>query len=882
MRYILFVFCFFTTINLLGQSTDTLKHVDSLRKTPAKIEDTVLPDVSSYISKGEKANTIDEEALRKARKNDPQTGYVINGKVVDNNSGEGIPFATIFFKKSAIGTAADLEGNFVLKFDKLPSDTLRIEAMGYTGISKILRKTQHDYNFILELDRSNTPLSEVVFYAGEDPAITLMKRIIEKKPLNNPDRLENYKYEAYNRLEADLQRMTKEQFAKIPILKSYTFIFNNLDTQSESKPYLPLYLTETMSDYYYQRKPNKQREIIKASLVKGVNNENVDKYLGTLYQNINVYDNYIPVFDKKFVSPISNDGLFFYKYKIKDTQMAYGHRIILVQYKPKREGENCFAGDFWVVDSVLAIQRVSMDLPKLANINWVEKASLYQEYAPVDSIWFCIKDKFVATFGAYKSKKLPGMIGRKTTTYHHIAINDTGVTRMLNDPKLKEEVVKSDSARLHNDEWWAASRPDTLSKNEKAIYKMVDTINQMPITQAYINTITFLTSGVKDFGPIELGPYYYLYSRNPVEGNRFRLSVGTPRTLKNAHFTGYLAYGTKDEEFKYGLTGLWILNRAPRLNIYASYVHDINPRTNNQERQSNDNIFSNMFRKRGVPWKLAMEENEHFEVYKEYFGGFSHKIIFDHIDFRPFAPLPSYDIFKDIEGNPASNVISTEVGLELRYAYKEKYLEGLYKRKNLSSKYPILRLQLTSGIKGALNSAYKYQKAVFTINESINIPPLGHINYSLYAGKYFGTLPYPLLKLHPGNEFYSYNKNTFEMMNTYEFISDQFAGFSIEHNIGGGIFNKIPGIKQLKLRQFWTAKGVIGSLSNDNNKLNIQPGKYPFRHLEGNPYLEIGTGVSNILELFRIDFVWRVTPAPAQNEAKSRYFGIFGGISFDF
>ena len=846
---------------MFAQTTDTLHHADTTQSLPV-VE-------------------IDTPVITKPQPSATHTGYQINGKVEDMNTGEGIPFAIINFPHTSSGTAADLDGNFIIKTDKLPSDTLHIEAMGYTAVNKILHKSQHDYNYIIELGRSTTTLNEFVFHAGEDPAVILMRHIIERKPYNNPDRTENYKYEAYNRLEADLQRMTKSQFEKIPMLKSYSFVFNNLDTVSDSKPYLPLYLTETLSDFYFRRTPKKQREFIKASMVKGVNNGNVVKYLGSLYQNVNVYKNFIPVFDKKYVSPISNEGLFYYKYHIKDTQKAYGHNIILVQFTPKRPGENCFTGDFWVVDSIFAIQRMSMDVSKLANINWVDRVSLYQEFAPVDSFWFPVKDKFIANFTAYSSNKLPGMIGRKTTTYHHVVINDTSVTRVLDDPEWKTDVVAPDSVKNKSNDWWLKNRPDSLSKNEKAINKMVDTINSMPITTFYKNLITFLVSGVKDIGPLQLGPYFYIYSHNPVEGDRFRISLGTPRSIKDAHITGFLAYGDKDKRFKYGFTGLWILQRHPRMYVYGYYVHDIDQTTNYYDQLGSDNIFSALFRKPGVPWKLAFSDDQRFEFYKEYYSGFSHKLILQHRQFTPYSPLPSTGIFTDYNGNPSVSVVSSEVGVELRYAYKEKYVEGQYLRVNLGSKYPIVDFEADAGIKNVLNSGYEYQKTLLSVTESINIPPLGHLYYNVFAGKYFGTLPYPLLSIQPGNEYLYYNKYAFEMMNTYEFISDQYAGFNIEHNIGGGIFNHIPLLKKLKFRQFWTAKGVIGSLSSSNEALNLTKG-FPFRTLQGNPYLELGTGVSNIFRIFRIDFDWRVAPKPLGDEAKSKYFGVFGSVQFQF
>lgn len=862
-RALLFLFFLLYWSASWGQ-TDTLRRTDTSHQPPI---DTLV-----------KKDTV--------AKPTPTAGITIEGKVADMNTSEGVPFAVVFFPHAQLGTTADADGKFSFVIDALPADTLRISAIGYKTVNKLIFPTGKSlYSFTFEMERVATELREAVITGTyEDPAIALMRKVIAHKPDNDPDRLDNYSYEAYNKLEADLERLSKTQFQKIPLLKNYSFVFDNLDTVSEAKPYLPMYMTETLSDFYYTSKPKKQKEFIKGSMVKGVNNENIVKYLGTLYQNVNIYKNYIPVFDKKFISPISNDGIFYYRYKIKDTQTIYGHRAILMQFVPKRAGESCFIGDFWVIDTSYAIQRISMDVSKLANINWVDRVSLYQEFAPVgpDETWFCTKDKFIANFTIYNAKKLPGFIGRKTTTYHNIKINDPAIERTVNDDKFKQDIIKDDSAKHRNDDWWANNRPDSLSKNEKAIYKMVDTINSMPITTVYKNTITFLASGVKDVGWLQLGPYYYLYSTNPVEGNRFRISLGTSRKLKDAHFTGFVAYGTKDKQFKYGATGLWILNRAPRMYLYGYYAHDINQTTNYYDQVGSDNIFSTLFRKSGVPWKLAFSDDQRLEFYKEYFSGFSHKLILQHRDFTPYAPLPSTDIFVDKNNNPSKDVISTEVGVELRYSFREKYIEGQYLRVRLPSKWPVLKLEYTAGIKGVLNSSYQYQKVRFTLSESINIPPLGHLYYNLFAGKYFGTLPYPLLEIHPGNEYYYYNKYAFQMMNNYEFLSDEYCGFNIEHNIGGGIFNRIPLLKKLKWRQFWTAKGVVGTLSKANQELNLRPTDFPFRTLKGQPYLELGTGVSNIFHVFRIDFVWRVNPKPVSDESITRYFGIFGSANFEF
>lgn len=812
--------------------------------------------------------------------------YTIAGIIKDKNSGEGIPFATIFIAHSDKGTAAELDGNFTMTLNSLPGDTLRIQAIGYKTIDKILSKEKRSYAFYIELQREENTLDEFVFHAGEDPAITLLKNIIRHKPTNNPDKTENYSYEVYNKLEVDLEELTKEQFERLPIpyMRKFSFIYKNLDTTSEEKPFLPIYLTETLSDYYFQRKPKKTREFIRASQAKGIQNKSFTKFLGNTYQNFNAYDNFIPVFEKSFVSPISAQGLFYYKYKIKDTQTAYGYPIILVQFKPKRSGENCFFGDFWVVDSIYALQRISMEVPKDANINWVKRVSVYQEFAPVnDSFWFCKKEKFSSDFTAEIGIKLPGFIGRKTTSFRNIKINDPSVTDVLYNKKYKTDIILADTALHASEAYWSVARHDSLSKNEKAIYHMIDTLESLPVFTRYKNLIKFVASGVKEFGPIEIGPYWNVYSSNPVEGKRFRLTLGTtPKLFKRAYLNGYVAYGTLDERFKYSASALWILKKSPRMYIYAAYLNDVD-RSNSyyDQRVSNDNFFGTLVRKANIPWKLAFTNEERLEFYKEYFNGFSHQITFLHKRFDPYAPLPSYTIFRDEDGRPTEEITSTEVSIRLRYAYKERVLEGNYYRASLGSEYPIVEARYSIGLKNVWNSGYDYRKFSISVSDEMKIPPLGKLYYNLYAGRYFGTLPYALLEVHPGNEFHVYNPRAFNMMNRYEFISDRYIGLNVEHNIGSGLFNYIPLLKKLKWRQFWTGKILYGNLSDANKALNLNKG-YVFRTLEKDPYIELGTGISNIFQIFRLDVVWRVSPKLSADEGFEKYFGIFGSVRFNF
>ncbi|MBK8951209.1 MAG: hypothetical protein IPM85_01490 [Chitinophagaceae bacterium] len=176
-----------------------------------------------------------------------------------------------------------------------------------------------------------------------------------------------------------------------------------------------------------------------------------------------------------------------------------------------------------------------------------------------------------------------------------------------------------------------------------------------------------------------------------------------------------------------------------------------------------------------------------------------------------------------------------------------------------------------------MKSSYDYVKLSASISEYTKLPPFGSLSWRIYGGKTFGTLPYMLLDVAPGNELYYYNTYAFNMMNRWEFIHDKYAGVNIEHNIGRGVFRFFP---KLKLRQLWTAKALWGSLTSENRSFNFKQG-HNFQSLDDKTYLELGTGVDNIFRVFRIDLVWRVLPSTLLKTG-DKTFGIFGSFRIVF
>jgi hypothetical protein len=807
----------------------------------------------------------------------------INGKIKDSHSEEAIPFASITFYKSTIGKLSDSSGTFTFNLRSWPSDTLIITYAGFEDYFIQIDTTLDKINLLIKMERRKSN-NEVVVKSKFSKGYLLWRKVVRNKERNDRSRFDNYSYELYNKVEIDLNNVKVDKMQKgfLPP-KPFKFILNNVDTTSESTPILPIYLVENISDYYTQKEPNKSREIIRASKTIGLKNESVSKFLGGMYQNVNVYKNFIPVFDRQYVSPISNDGDLYYNYKLADTQYVAGKKFLRLVFYPKRKGENTFQGDVWIADSSFAVQKMNLQVSPGTNINFIEKLSLVQEYQLIqDSIWFLAKDKFIANFNLTGAKNL-SLIGRKTTTYDKILINQASLPNSIvsevKDDKRKELVIVANDALDKPDSFWQSNRHEALNKNESNFYKMADSLLSMPEFESYSEWLSFIGTGYRFVGNYEIGPWMNWISGNSYEGLRLRFDLGTNYHFnRNIYLSSYLAYGTKDMKLKGKFETLFMLGKDPRSSIRLLYKNDLDYGQTYYDEVGYDNVFALAARKEQIPIKLIQIEEQKIEYFKEWRAGLSLTTSLHRKIYNPIKDLPKKEDFS-FDDNPG-NFNDFQFNFKLRFAYLERFLQDDFFRTSLGSDYPVLELNYTRGIKGILNSGYAYSKATFSISDYLKVPPIGNIYYGAYAGKVWGTLPYMLMNIAPGNEIYYYNKYAFNLMNRYEYIFDEYGGFNIEHNFGRGIFRLLPQNKKLKLRQFWNAKILWGSISDKNAALNLK-NNFPFTSLNGRTYMELGTGVDNILRFFRVDLVWRIAPRPLPVENYKR-FGIFGSFRFSF
>ncbi len=800
----------------------------------------------------------------------------ISGIVRDSHSEEPIAFASVVFKQTTIGKLTDSSGAFILSVQDWPADTLLVTCVGYQPYLLAIDKTKDSLYADILMERG-TFIEGAVVRSTINKGLFVWRKIVQNKPRNDRYRFDNFSYELYNKLELDIKNVNVGKIGKFKPLRPISELMKQNMDSAEGVRYLPTYLTETISDYYYQKKPLKRRELIKAANTNGVNNESIVNFLGGMDQNINVYNNYITVFNLQFVSPASDNGDLYYNYQVIDTQQVNNQRYFHLVFTPRRQGTNTFEGDCWVHVGSFAIQRMNLRLGKMANVNFVDKLSLIQEYTLInDSTWFLSKDKFVADISPPMAKNLPGFIGRKTTTYRKVVVNDSSIINELANNKIQEEVITIKGASDKNKEFWNDSRHEELSKTEMGIIRMIDTLLNAPSFQKFTRRVNFMATGYVDVGNVRLGQWYNWITANGWEGFRARFDISSNKKFdKRWWYHTYLAYGFGDKKLKGKAELFYLPQKHPRRYWYGSYTNDLDFGQNYYGEVTQDNIFALAIRKPTIPIKFIKIEEKRFEFFNEHRLGLSELVAITHKNFTPLRNIPVKDSFPALAGR--SPLTSFEVSLRLRFAYLEKFLENTFFRTSLGSPYPIGEFYIARGMTGVLRSSYNYTKISGSISDYIKIPPFGSFSFQVYAGKTFGTLPYVLLDVAPGNELHYYNKYAFNMMNRYEFIHDRFAGVNIEHNIGNGIFRFFP---KLKFRQLWTLKTLWGSLSDANRAYNFNKGG-SFQTLDGRTYLELGTGIDNILHVFRIDFVWRLLPTSILDK-QTKKFGIFGSFRLAF
>lgn len=797
----------------------------------------------------------------------------IEGYVVDDITGEPLPFVNIYFKNTTIGTTSDLDGKYNIK-NRRDSDTLIFSMMGYHQ-AKVFVERGKKYKLVVRLKEDAQTLDEVVIVPKENPAIVILRKIIKNKHKNNPEKFKRFNCQTYTVLNATLTNVSKDKLKYIippPLIKSLPVTKDSLN-----RPVLPIFLSEKIADNYINKINDTTQTIVIGKRTKGVvglDKFNIEGYENSLSAEMNFYNNYVNLFGHTFLSPLANNSPAFYKYYLEDSTSTNGRTYYRIKFVPRDAKDLTFSGYFIVVKDLWAITTINATLPKSANINYINKYKVNFEFDFInDTTLFFKSNSIEASFHYLKIKNEAdnAMIElNKTTIYSDVLLgNKAHALSDINEGK-QNGVSTSDSTLIKY-------RKKALVTNYAGISTIIDSANNIWWMKAAEKLTNMFITDYFNVGKIDIGPYLGTFQHNKIEGNRINLGLRTSEDFNPRYSIGVsVGYGFKDKECKYSLYGKYKFKTKNRTIIGGGYIKDlflfggfghINLIKENMLTIGEDSFIAAAFKRYESERRSMLNRfNIYFE--KEWRRGVMTKLSFDNDKIRQGVFVPFIHNGKTVE-----NIYNNAITFRLRLSWNENISDKFLRRYYLTTFYPIINFTGTAGKYSVAGYQDDYLKFHLTAKQMV---PVGFMqfNYVFEAGYIVGKVPFPMLEIIRGNDTYGYSKYRFNLLNNATAALDKYAGVMAEYHFNGLVMNKIPLIKRFNIRMVFSAKYFYGTLSNKHQEVL----QYPWdMHVPGNHYLELGAGFENIFKLIRVEGIWRPLPEIYPDMPK---YGIRVGINF--
>ena len=810
----------------------------------------------------------------------------VHGKITDASTKKAIPYVSVRIKNSANGSSSDSNGNFSFYSPINKQDTLVVSSLGYA--EEYIAITRTSMPLKIKLKPADYDLPEVVikpekerYSKKNNPAVDLVRRIIEQRNDNSPLNKEFYSCERHEKLNIALNDFNTENGN--PFGKKFKFVEEYIDTSRiTGKPILHISARELIATDYHRNKPERSRRHVKARRRNGIDDifstGQTEALYEEVFKDVDIFQDNISLFRSKFVSPLSKLGPTFYRYYIMDTIQMDGDSCIDLAFTPFNVESFGFTGHIYVTnDSTLFIKAVEMNTPHEINMNFVENLNVRQDFERAEDGTRLLAKETLST-ELKVMNALTGFYANREVVYkdHNFQSNEFAESIL----KSPAEVIEDDNSMNKSDEYWSEHGFNQVSRKERSVGELMKALRANPVYYWGEKCISFLFTGwvpvTKENPPLFYGPVNTTFSHNGLEGWRLRTGAMTSAYL-NPHLFGrfYVAYGTGDKKWKYMGEMEYSFkkkkehpNEFPIHSLRLHYENDIYQYGQNYLYTNKDNLFISL--KRQDDDKIGYVRKAELTYTKEFYNHFSFNVTMRHrmdISSR-FIP---FERTQTVDGVTTSTFVNdvtrSEVELGLRYAPKEKFIQNKWDRNSVTPEHPVFTLSHRIGFKGILGSEFNYHHTEFGFYKRFWFSAFGHTDCIIKAGKVWNKVPYPMLIIPNANLSYTIQRESYSLMNAMEFFNDEYASWDLTYNMNGLIFNRIPFIRKLNWREMITFRGMFGHLSQKNRPDPLNTGelfKFPYENYEQHylgtmPYMEVGVGIANIFKVLRVDYVHRLT-----------------------
>ena len=821
------------------------------------------------------------------------TSAQIKGVITDSLTNEPLMYITVQYEGKGVGGISNANGEYQVE-NRKGWDELTFSAIGY--ITKKVKLKPGTRTLNVKLQPDDILLSEVVvkpkkekYSRKNNPAVEFMKKVIENKKALKLEENDYYQYQKYEKMKMSLNDVTPDKMEK-GIYKKFSFFKDQVEVSPKtSKMILPISIKETAGKTIFRKNPKSEKTII-----EGMNSTGIEEFfntgdmLGTIltdvFSDINIYDDDIRLLQRRFVSPIGRGAISFYKYYLMDTLMVDKQECVHLTFVPQNPQDFGFTGHLYVVkDSTYAVKKCTMNLPKKTGVNFVENLDVVQQFEQLpDGNWVLTDDDM--TVELHFVKGIQGLEVQRTTKYSDYQFAEIE-PRLF---RLKGNVIKEANMLAKSDEYWAKVRQVPLTKKESTMDVFMNRIEQIPgfkyvIFGAKALIENFVETGSKNHpSKFDFGPINTMITSNYVNGTRFRLSGMTTGNL-DPHWSlsGYGAYGTKDKKWFYSGQVAYSFNKReyvlwefPKHYVAFKYTYDVMSPMDKYLATDKDNLF--------VGWKWTTVDQMSYMrdatlTYElETNTGFSVQAMARHRNDQPAGQLQYWKNNGEILGQwdekntLVHDITTTELGVTLRYAPGETFVNTKQRRVPVSLDAPTFTLSHTAGFKGVLGGEYDFNLTEASIRKRFWLGSWGKLDVTARAGAQWNTVPFPLLNLPMANLSYiTQNNESFNLINNMEFLNDRYASLNLSYDMNGKLFNRLPLIKKLKWREMFRIRGLWGTLTDKNNPYKSNnPDLFLFPMRDGvptshvmskTPYVEASVGIYNIFKLLHIEYVRRLT-----------------------
>lgn len=811
----------------------------------------------------------------------------ITGVVVEEATGDTIPFPSVQYKKERIATSGNAYGHFSVK--RLNGEKLTFSAVGYQELTILIGpNTPSEMRITLKTDTKQlkgvTVKSKRSKYSRKNnPAVELMKRVIAAKKRTDLANHDYYQFNKYQKITLAINDIKPSELENEK-LKNKKWLLNQIETcPYNNKLILPLSVDETVTRNLYRKNPKTEKSIIMGQNYSGVNDlietgDILNNVLKDVFTDVDLYDDQIRLLQYPFTSPIGKDAIAFYRYYIVDTVYVDRDKCFHLQFLPNNQQDFGFRGELWILaDSTLHVKRCNLMLPKKSDVNFVDNLQIIQEYTRLpEGEWTLTTDDMFVEMSI--AKFLSKAIVIRTTRMSDYAFDE------LPDKlfKGKTKVLHEANARMRDETFWDKYRSVELTKSESSMDAFINNLSQQKAFKYIIFGVkafieNFVETGSQNHpSKVDIGPINTLISSNFIDGVRTRISAQTTANL-NPHWflSGYYARGwdSRKDYYKGELTYSfnkkeYLPREFPKRTLTFTSTYDVCSPSDKFMHTDKDNVFT------ALKWtkvdKMMFYNRQQLSFEREEEWGFRTTISLKteeneacgNLLFKPLSMVGNEDAM-----NGPGKFRTTEARIEFRYAPGETFINTKQRRLPVNLDAPVFTLSHTTGIKGVLGGDYNYNFTEASIYKRLWLNSWGKIDILAKGGIQWNKVPYPLLIMPAANLSYIVNDETFNLINNMEFLNDRYASLDVSWDLNGKLFNRIPLLKKLKWREWLGIKCLWGTLTDKNNPtLAANAGDHTLMEFpEGSyimdskhPYIELIAGIHNIFKIIHIQYVHRL------------------------